>query len=324
MIAAGIVVADQRHNALGKTQRDLQRHHTDLLGDAHGRHRVRPILGGEIVQDRHTRHIQQILDGSGNPHAADAQDNGLVPAQHPGIHAHIGAFPLHIQQYKEIGAGGTIGQKGGQSGPRRTHAKPPGHDKYRIQHNVQQASAHGADAGVERGSLGAHQIGQHHIEDGRNRTAGHRPQHISRRGRRGGLIRPQQYQQRPLAQGTEHRKQSPAEKGTVKPHGRTPAHHIIFPAPQGTAHHTGSSHPKQIVYRIECQQHRGRQRHRRILQRIIQHPHKIRIRQIVQHHHQTAQNGGNRQICHCLGNGHGFKQKSFVGRLCLHFNRLSY
>ena len=53
-------------------------------------------------------------------------------------------------------------------------------------------------------------------------------------------------------------------------------------AAQGAAHHTGASHTEKIVYSVESQENRSGQRHRRRLNGVVEHPHKIRVRQTVQ------------------------------------------
>ena len=40
-VAAGVVVADKGHDALGKAHGDVHGHLVDLLGDAHGRYGIR-------------------------------------------------------------------------------------------------------------------------------------------------------------------------------------------------------------------------------------------------------------------------------------------
>ena len=61
----------------------------------------------------------------------------------------------------------------------------------------------------------------------------------------------------------------------------------LFVAPaQGPAHHAGGADTEQVIDCIEGQQHRRGQSNRRILHRIVQHAHKVGIRQIVQHHYQ--------------------------------------
>ena len=41
---------------------DLHRHHADFMRNPHCRHGAFPEGGSHIVQDRHARHVQQILD----------------------------------------------------------------------------------------------------------------------------------------------------------------------------------------------------------------------------------------------------------------------
>ena len=47
-VAAGVVVADERHDALGEAKGDLHGDGVDFLGDAHGRHGVGAKGGGEV------------------------------------------------------------------------------------------------------------------------------------------------------------------------------------------------------------------------------------------------------------------------------------
>ena len=50
------------------------------------------------------------------------------------------------------------------------------------------------------------------------------------------------------------------------------------------------------------QEYRRRQRHRGILHRVVHHPHKVCIRQVVNHHDQRAQDSGYCQLHHGLWN----------------------
>ena len=42
-ISAGKIIADQRHNSLGKPHGNIHGNHIDLLHDSHGGHRVSPV-----------------------------------------------------------------------------------------------------------------------------------------------------------------------------------------------------------------------------------------------------------------------------------------
>ena len=51
---------------------------------------------------------------------------------------------------------------------------------------------------------------------------------------------------------------------------------------------------------------------RQILDGVIQHTYKVGIRQVVEHHDQRAENGGNRQCGDCFGNRGLFKEQGSV------------
>ena len=106
----------------------------------------------------------------------------------------------------------------------------PIYDENRIQSNVQQTAAHGADAGVEGRALGAHHIGHHHVEDGGGGAAGGGPEHILAGGIGGDGVRPQQGQQRDAEHRDGQREQQTAHQGTIKPDGRAFAHRVIEPS----------------------------------------------------------------------------------------------
>ena len=63
---------------------------------------------------------------------------------------------------------------------------------------------------------------------------------------------------------------------------------FVIPASQRPAHHAAAPHAEQVIDRVERQDQRRGQRHRRVLNGIVQHSHKIGIRQIVKHRHQRA------------------------------------
>ena len=83
-VAAGVVIADQRHNSLGDSHRDLHGHHVDLLGDAHGGHGVGAVGGRKVVQDCHAGHVQQVLDRRGDAHGAHPGHHVALQAEIPG------------------------------------------------------------------------------------------------------------------------------------------------------------------------------------------------------------------------------------------------
>ena len=103
-----------------------------------------------------------------------------------------------------------------------------------------------------------------------------------------------------------------AEDSAPEAEGGTFRHGIIVPAAQGTAHHTGTSHAEQVIDGIEGQHHRCCQGNGGILDGVIQHTYKVGIRQVVEHHDQRAENGGNCQCGDCFGNRGLFKEQGSV------------
>ena len=178
-IAGGIVVADQGHDALGKAHGNVHGDHIDFLGDAHGRHGVRAVDGSKVVQDRHSRHIEQILDGGGDAHPADAKDDGAPEAEHVGPDADEGGFSAHIKEDKEIQAGHAVGEEGGKPRPFSAHMKAPRQDENGIQDHIQDTAAHGPHAGMKGRAFRTDQIGQHYVEDGRGGSHEYRPFQIA-------------------------------------------------------------------------------------------------------------------------------------------------
>ena len=51
------VVADQRHDPLGKTKRYLHGDHIDLIGDPHGGYCIGAVYGGKVVENCHSGYI---------------------------------------------------------------------------------------------------------------------------------------------------------------------------------------------------------------------------------------------------------------------------
>ncbi len=143
------VITHQRHDALGKSHGHLHRDHIDLICNAHGSYRVRPVYGSKVVQDGHAGHVQEILDGSRNAHPADLFDDVLAETELPGINADEGVSSLYVKKDKEIEAGGAVGQAGGKSCAGSAHVEPPGEDEDRVQDDVKKTSAHGTDACVQ-------------------------------------------------------------------------------------------------------------------------------------------------------------------------------
>ena len=307
-VSAGIVVPHQGLDPLGKAGGDIPGHLIDLLGDAHGGHRIRPEGRGKVVEQGHAGHVEQVLDGGRNPHLQHPHHDGAAEAELARVDADAGGVPPQIQQDKEVQAGHTVGQEGGEAGAGRPHPKAPGHDEDRIQHNVQQTATHGADAGVHGGAFGPHQVGHDDIQDRRRRPAGHRPEQIVSRRLEGGGVRPQHAEQRRGSQGIPHRKQHCTDQRTVKPESRAARHRVLVLQPQRTAHHAGTADAEQVVDGVEGQQQRRRQRHAGALDRVVEHPHKQGIGQVVQHHHQRTEDGGHRQGHHGAGDRAFLKQ----------------
>ena len=146
-VAAAIAVAHQRHDALRQPHRDIHRHHIDFLRDTHRRNRVRPKNRSEIIQYGHAGHIQQVLDRRRDADPTDPRKHKpFCLPQHGGADADIGVFAFHKQQYKEIQAGEAVGKEGRKPRTRCAKPKPPRQDKNRVEHDIEQATAHRADA----------------------------------------------------------------------------------------------------------------------------------------------------------------------------------
>ena len=177
---------------------------------------------------------------------------------------------------------------------------------------------------MERGTLRAHHIAHDHIQDRRHCTECDGPPHIVSRRPRSDLVRAQHRQQRGFSDGARQREQRAAHRRTVKSESGSPVHGVVIPAPQRPAHHAGTSHTEKVVDRIKCQQHRTCKRHRRILHRIVQDPHKIGVRQIVEHHHERTDDRRDAQERHRLWYRHALKDGCSIIRFCFaHIHVLS-
>ena len=113
----------------------------------------------------------------------------------------------------------------------------------------------------------------------------------------------QQDQQGPLGRQHQQGKHQAAADGAVEAEGGDSAHGIVLLPAQGPAHHTGAAHAEEVIDRVEGQQDRGRQGDGGILHRVIEHSHEIGVRQIVDDHHQGADDGGHGHGHHGLGDG---------------------
>ena len=209
--------------------------------------------------------------------------------------------PFEKQQDEKVQAGHAVGQEGRAARARGPHIQPPWQDKYRVKQDIQQAAAHGAQAGVKGRALRPHQIGHHHVQNRRGRAKEHGPLHVARCGLHG-ICRGAQQPQKRLPEGkAQQGKQDAAEDGAIKPEGRACIDRVKVLPPQRPAHHAGAAHAEQVVDGVEGQQHRRRQRNRRILNRVVQHPDKVGVGQVVKDHNQGAQNRRHRQLHHSLG-----------------------
>ena len=158
-------------------------------------------------------------------------------------------------------------------------------------------------------ALRAHEIRHHHIQDGRRRAADDRPFHIGCRGVHCSRIRPQKVEHRRPEEQADHGNEQPPGQCAVKSEGRAFSHGIKILPPQSPAHHTGASHAEQVADRVKGQHDRRCQRHGRILQRIVQPPHKIRVCQAVNDHHQRTEDRRDHQLFRRLWNRHLFKNR---------------
>ena len=118
-VAAGVVVADQGHNALGDAHGHVHGDDVDLLGNAHGGHGGSAVGGCKIVQYGHAGDVEQVLDGGGDAHGEYAPHDTAAAPEFFGMDANIGMAPLHQEQHGEIQAGRHVGNAGGQAGARR-------------------------------------------------------------------------------------------------------------------------------------------------------------------------------------------------------------
>ena len=128
-VAAGVVVADKGHDALGEAKGNLHGDGVDLLGDAHGCNGVGAKGGGEVVQHAHAGDIEQVLDGGRDAHGAHAHHNVPLKREHLGVDAHVGPAPLDVEQHKEVQAGHAVGEEGGQARALGAHVQAPGQDE---------------------------------------------------------------------------------------------------------------------------------------------------------------------------------------------------
>ena len=197
-VAAGIVIADQRHDTLRDALRNVHRHHVDFLADTDGSHRIRSVGGGEVVEDGHAGDVEQVLDGSRNTNRAHTGNDVAMEGELLGVDADVGLSALDQQQHKEVQAGDTVRDKGGKACTAGTHIQSPWEDEDWVKDDVEQAAAHCADACVHRSALRADQICHDHVEDGRNCAAADRPEHIGAGCLQRGSVRAQQHKQRLL------------------------------------------------------------------------------------------------------------------------------
>ena len=253
MVAAGVVVADQRHDALGEAEGNLKRNVVDLLGDAQRRHGAGAIGRSEIVEDGHAGHVEQILDAGRESNAQHPAGNAVFDAELAGINADQRFAPAHHKQNEKVDAGHTVGQKGGASGPRRPHVQALGQNEDGVEDHVENTPAHGADAGVQAGALRPDQIGHDHIENGGHRAQADRPAQIAAGGATGDIGGAQHPEQRAVEADAEQRDERPARHGAPEAEGRGAADGLVILEAQGSAHQTGAAHAEQIVHRVECQ-----------------------------------------------------------------------
>ena len=74
VVAGGVGVTYERHDALGEAKGDVHGQHVYLLRDAHGGYGVGLVYRGEVVEYRHARDVQQILDCRRHADAADGAE----------------------------------------------------------------------------------------------------------------------------------------------------------------------------------------------------------------------------------------------------------
>ena len=306
-IAARVVITDQRHNALRKAHCNLERHHVDALRDAHGRHRVGAIRGRKVVENGHAGHIQKVLDGSRDAHAAHTLDNLFRWAEHGGLDTHVRLAALHEQQHEEVETRHGVGKAGRATRARRAEVQAPRQNENRVQHNVQQAAAHGADARVQRRALRAHKVRQHDVQNGRRGAEQHSPEQIIRRCLHRFGIRAEHHQDWRLQYAVQQRKQQAANQRRVKSERRAAVHGIVVFTSECAAHHAGAADAEQVVDGIKRQQKRCRQRNSGVLHRVVHHADKERIGKAVNDHHKRADDRRHRKRYDCLRDRHRFK-----------------
>ena len=311
-VAAGVVIADQRHDALGKSLGNVHRNHVDLLTDTHGSDGVCAISGSEVVEQGHAGDVEQVLNRGRDADRTHAADNLLFEGEFLGVDADKGASAFDSQQHKEIQAGDTVGDKGGKSRAAGSHVKSPWQDKDRVEDDVEQTAAHGADAGVHGRAFRADQISHDDIEDGRYCTAGDGPQHIGGGGVDGGAVCTQQAQQRLAKDGAAQGEDGAAAQCAVKAKGGAVGYGFIVFSSQRTAHHAGAADAEQVVDGVEGKQHRRSQCDRCILDRVVEHADKVGVGKVVDDHDQRAEDGRNGKLCNSFRDGSLFKQDGFT------------
>ena len=295
-VAARVVVADQRHDALRNAERHLERHRVDLLGDAHRRHGVRAEGGREVVQHRHARHVEQVLDRRRDADAADAADDAHRRTELARIDADVGAPAPDKEQNEEIQAGHAVRDESRAAGARRAEVQAPRQDENRVEQDVQQAAAHRADARVQRRALRADEVGHDHVEDRRSRAEADGPHKVSAGRLRRLRIGAEHDEQRRAEYGVEHGEQQAAEQRAVKSERRALVHGVHILAAERAAHHARAADAEEVVDRVEGEQHRRRQRDRGILNRVVQHADEVGVREVVNHHDERADHRRDREL----------------------------
>ena len=82
VVAGGVGVTYERHDALGEAKGDVHGQHVYLLRDAHGGDGLGLIGGGEVVEDGHAGDVEQVLHRGGDADAADRADYAAAEALH--------------------------------------------------------------------------------------------------------------------------------------------------------------------------------------------------------------------------------------------------
>ena len=307
-IPTGIIIADERHDALRHSHRNIGRHHIDFLSNSHGGHSLCAKSGGKIIQHGHACYIEKILDCSRNTNRTHTCHNRTIRPEHLGIDANIGTAALAEKKNKEVETSHAVGKESRQTRSFRSQIESPGKNKNRIKDNIQQAAAHRADAGMHGGAFRTDKIRHNDIQNGRRSAKCYRPLKIracrARRFRAGSEKNKERLLECRKTDGEQHS----ADHRTVKTEGRALVHNIeIFPA-KGTAHHTRAANTEEIVNGVKSKQHRSRKSDGSVLNRVIEHPDKISVGKIVNDHDKRAEDCWNRQLHHSIGNGRLFKQ----------------